>query len=224
MDRKRRIRSYYNSLASSYGRLHNYDYAGGDYFVSKSYSILKSHIDPDAKLILELGCGDGRFVEQMGQNTVGIDFSKNMVLQAKERCPANQFIVADIQTLPLRDGSFPCIYSVNVLYHFQNYQSVLSEAHRVLAKNGEYVLIDYNPLCPWWYVQSIIDRKVYLQRTLINLISLSGERFHFTPLRLVNKNVVRFFRRIEGVLEKTPLKSFGGFLLVVEKKNAKNEV
>lgn len=92
--------------------------------------------------VLDAGCGPG-FVaasaKLLGADVEGIDFSKGMVEQAKDRFPDINFAVADVEDLPARDETFDAVLSNIVLFHVTDPEKAMSEARRVLKPNGRFV-------------------------------------------------------------------------------------
>ena len=108
------------------------------------YSYLK-----DCKCVLDAGTGTGRFaiyLAQRGLNVVAIDSSKEMIEIARKKveqagCQHRiQFIVADIENLPLRDNSVDGLCSLIVLIHLDCRDYAVSELSRVLKSDGILVL------------------------------------------------------------------------------------
>lgn len=88
-------------------------------------------------LILDVGCGVGRWTEKMSaKNTViGMDISKFMVSMAKNTCKNRKcdFLVADASYIPFREGVFDLVISVTVLQHIldeRKFRHALSEMAR----------------------------------------------------------------------------------------------
>ena len=78
--------------------------------------------------ILDLGCGDGRFLSYAD---VGIDFSKGMIKRAKKK--GKNLICGSVLCLPFKDKSFDIAYMVDVLYAIEprKRKEALKEARRV---------------------------------------------------------------------------------------------
>ena len=72
-----------------------------------------------------------------GANAVGIDFSAEMVAEAKRQHPAVEFQEGDAEELPFPDGSFDAVVINFGLLHFARPEQALKEAHRVLRSRGK---------------------------------------------------------------------------------------
>jgi 2-polyprenyl-3-methyl-5-hydroxy-6-metoxy-1,4-benzoquinol methylase len=77
--------------------------------------------DLAGKLVLDVGCGMGRFAEvatRWGAHVVGIDLSLASEVAAKNLADRTATIFqADVFKLPFAPGSFDYIYSIGVLHH-----------------------------------------------------------------------------------------------------------
>ncbi len=108
-----------------------------------------SDLVPDGERLLDIGCGNGRFLgmlEGKSVNYTGIDFSEGLIAVARKRYhdqAHTTFIVGDALSLPFPDKSFDTVVSFAVLHHIPSraYRvQFLREAARV-AKPGSLVII-----------------------------------------------------------------------------------
>ena len=90
---------------------------------------------------LEVGVGSGRFAFPLGVK-LGIDPSKNMLREAKER--GIQVIQGVGEELPFRDGTFDFVLIVVTLCFVENPVNVLSKARRVLKSGGRLIVGEIN--------------------------------------------------------------------------------
>ena len=95
-------------------------------------------IPDDCKSLLEVGCGDGRILNQIKNNyktIYGVDISKEGL--KKVEVPTK---LADVSQLPFQDNSFDIVLCCEVLEHipYETYQKSLEELERVAKK---YILI-----------------------------------------------------------------------------------
>jgi ubiquinone/menaquinone biosynthesis C-methylase UbiE len=106
--------------------------------------------------ILDIGCGNGRnllYFAKRGFEVYGLDFSKEMVEQAKEMFKKNkieikekQLIVADMRNIPFENENFDYVISVASLHHLpkKDHQEAIEEIKRVLKRNGECIISVWN--------------------------------------------------------------------------------
>jgi SAM-dependent methyltransferase len=99
-------------------------------------------------VLLDVGCGHGlqtRLLARRAKRAVGVDLSGNAIGRAKanqtigrdaDRC---EFIATTIENAGFAENSFDRIFSVCVLEHIPDDESVLRECHRVLKPGGKLV-------------------------------------------------------------------------------------
>jgi len=116
-------------------------------------------IPPDVRTILDLGCGNGAFLNSLPDvyQAVGLDSSQEALKYVKTKA-----IHGDVAALPFESGSFDLVTCLEVLEHlpFGVFERALSELQRVSKK---YIIIsvpnneglDYYlvicPACRCWY-------------------------------------------------------------------------
>ena len=93
--------------------------------------------------VLDLGCGYGRVLDQLSvagyHNTVGTDFSKNMLVRCRSRYPQLTLVLNDGRTLPVRDRSVDAVLLFTVLTCIpgdDDQRALLAEITRVLRPGG----------------------------------------------------------------------------------------
>jgi arsenite methyltransferase len=98
--------------------------------------------------VADVGCGPGFYVlellEQVGPEgaVVGLDASPQMLAVAGRRCQGHQnvsFLEADATSLPLGDGGFDAVLTVQVLEYVDDVDAALAELLRVLRPGGRLV-------------------------------------------------------------------------------------
>lgn len=95
--------------------------------------------------VLEVGCGDGRFLEaaaHRGWKSFGLDFDAAAVAAARRRG-----VEADVGELTdgrYAAGSFDAIVMNNVIEHLWNPRETLAECHRILRPGGRLVMVTPN--------------------------------------------------------------------------------
>ncbi len=92
-------------------------------------------------LTLDLGCGDGRLLQQYG--AVGVDVSRDLVRVAAVRGPA---VVADVGHLPLAADAMTAAFAVLVLEHIADPEPFFAEAARVVAPGGTLAVVANHPV------------------------------------------------------------------------------
>jgi ubiquinone/menaquinone biosynthesis C-methylase UbiE len=93
--------------------------------------------------VLDMGCGAGRFCRiaaDRGARISGIDATAAFVQIARERIPAGEFRVGDMEHVPWPDNSFDVITGFNSFIFAADISGALREARRV-ARSGAHVAI-----------------------------------------------------------------------------------
>lgn len=90
---------------------------------------------------LDLGCGTGYFTRALAErfdasNGLALDIAEGMLNHARPLGGAQHFIAGDAERLPLQDSSCDLIFSSLAVQWCADFDSVLSEAFRVLKPGG----------------------------------------------------------------------------------------
>lgn len=118
---------------------------------------LLAHVPPGAP-VLDLACGSGpqslAWAER-GFRVTGIDFDHDLVVAGRRRvaeaapdAPVPAWTCGDATRLPYAAGSFDAVFCNSLLEHVPAWESVLSEAARVLRPGGVFVIYTTNRTCP----------------------------------------------------------------------------
>ena len=118
---------------------------------------LLAHLDAGAP-VLDLACGSGPHTlawAERGFRLTGIDFDPELLVAGRRRvaeaapqAPAPAWTCGDATCLPYAAGSFDAVFCNSLLEHVPAWESVLSEAARVLRPGGVFVMYTTNRTCP----------------------------------------------------------------------------
>lgn len=144
------VKDYYDATKFSIGKEER------DLFEreKKSLAYIKQHTA--AKDILDVGCGDGLFMdwlrealaERKGVSIWGVDYSKYKLGKAKEK--GHKVKWCDLEKgLPFKDKTFDVIYAAELIEHLYDPDFFLEECYRVLKDKG--VVIISTPNLHAWY-------------------------------------------------------------------------
>ena len=111
--------------------------------LSEEHFIKKTRTRPEDfkdKLVLDVGCGMGRFAEvvtRWGARVVGIDLSVAVEVAARNLLD-REFVgfQADVFSLPFAPESFDCIYSMGVLHHTPDCEKAFKVLPQYLKPGG----------------------------------------------------------------------------------------
>jgi 2-polyprenyl-3-methyl-5-hydroxy-6-metoxy-1,4-benzoquinol methylase len=105
----------------------------------------------EGELILDNGCGNGRFSVEMrkkGAYVIMLDVNRSLLKKAIRKARDEMlsqkvdFVLADMQSLPFRGDVFDKILCVHNLWYVPSYQTAVSEMLRTLKRNGQ-MLVDH---------------------------------------------------------------------------------
>ena len=149
--------------------------------------ILKNIDIDDKTTILDLGCGDGRFLKKLRDlnlnNTLyGLDISEKMLeLAHSKNIKKCKFDLGDSYYLPYSDGSIDLIVCLNSFHHYSTPELTIREIKRVLSIDGKVIIGDIFTLP---IIREIInlylpysksgDYKMYSKRNLDKLFNVEG--------------------------------------------------
>lgn len=99
------------------------------------------------KLVLDAGCGSGRFSEialGLGARLIAIDYS-SAVDAASENLNSENLLIAqgDLANLPIPSESLDFVYCIGVLQHTKDPERIVAELLRCLKPSGEITLTFY---------------------------------------------------------------------------------
>jgi SAM-dependent methyltransferase len=118
--------------------------------------------DLRGKLVLDVGCGMGRFAEvasRWGARVVGIDLSLASEVAAENLAGRDAvFFQADVFALPFRPESFDYIYSLGVLHHTPNCEQAFKSLPRLLKPGGRIAIWLYSKYNNWYKMSDIYRR------------------------------------------------------------------
>jgi SAM-dependent methyltransferase len=112
--------------------------------------------DLAGQLVLDAGCGGGRYARLVGLNgarVVGVDLS-DAVLKAAELCaglPDVSIVQADLLNLPLAEATFDMAYSIGVLHHSPDPRKAFAQVARCVKPGGR--------LSVWLYRKNTIVQE-----------------------------------------------------------------
>ena len=145
-NKKKEIIKKYNSSSSFYDSRYRQ-------IQETKYHIILKNFDLSRKVILDLGCGTGLFIEYLSRRKleqkknldyyVGLDISWNMLLEFRSKFEKLKgknisLLLSDIENLPFRDNQF---FSVLSLTSFQNLPDVkkgIKELLRVSRNRADF--------------------------------------------------------------------------------------
>jgi ubiquinone/menaquinone biosynthesis C-methylase UbiE len=152
MEMQERINAYWSKRAEEFSHFRLLDLAGPQRMVWRE--IISQQLPKrEGKLrALDAGTGAGFYafiLAELGCETTGIDYSQDMIDQAKANAamlhfPPVRFLQMDAQSMSFADESFDFIISRNVTWTVPEPEKVYSEWFRLLTPGGVVMNIDAN--------------------------------------------------------------------------------
>jgi ubiquinone/menaquinone biosynthesis C-methylase UbiE len=103
---------------------------------------------------LDAACGTGRHAVALaaaGRDVTGVDVSREMIVAAERKAPGANFLVGDLESLPLDDETFSLVVCGLALSHLPGIERATAELSRVLRPGGRLVIS-----CPHPYATSTL--------------------------------------------------------------------
>jgi cyclopropane fatty-acyl-phospholipid synthase-like methyltransferase len=116
--RKAIVRDAYDAVADAWGRARRAPQADAREraWLERFFAAL-----PNDASVLDLGCGSGApmLVEviERGYRAMGVDFSRQQLLQARSRCPRAALLQADIAEVEFESASFDGVIAYDSIWH-----------------------------------------------------------------------------------------------------------
>ncbi len=127
---------------------------------------------PAGGKILDLGCGNGRLLkvlESSGQkfDYLGVDFSANLLEQAKKQFPSFIFQLADMANINFPDNSFDAVCLVASFHHLpskKEREDLLKKIYSWLKPGGVLFMTNWNlwqPKYRQYFFKNIFKKRVW---------------------------------------------------------------
>ena len=145
------------------------------------WALVQQYDNSKLDVILDAGCGNGRFFETFPGSSakIGIDASLQLLRRVKKRGRGNFLVCGELEHLPFKDDLFDTVISCRVLQHLERQEKAVREMVRVLQPSGDLALELYNTWNP---------------KTVYKYIRMSPRlrRIFNAPFRLVFKSMSPF--------------------------------
>lgn len=184
------MKNFFDIVAPVYEKLH--------FGASKTFNKIESLVafePPD--IVIDLGGGSGRiakFLTNKVRKITVVDISEGMLKQCQQRHPDLSCIKAEAESLPFADNSVNKVIIIDAFHHFQNQKQVAREIKRVLAKNGQIIIEEFNPLRVVGKLVIIMEKIFLMNSTFYTPLSLtalfSSNGF---KVRIIDENMASYY-------------------------------
>ena len=174
------VRSLFNDLSPNYDRLNRLFSLGMD--IGWRRQLVGAITRQNPAKILDLACGSGDVAEMLKAalpkaQIVGLDFSRPLLTQAKERGLA-ELTEADALKLPFADGSFDAVTIAFGLRNFSDRKAGLREVARVLKQGAVFGLLEFTPPpMPWKLFWNLYLNQ--LMPLMAQIVARQGDSFRY---------------------------------------------
>lgn len=131
------------------------------------FDFVEKYLHPDC-FVLEIGAGAGHLsnhCKKYTQNVVTLDFSIHMIKASKKKYPQLDVCIADAEKfLPFKDASFDVVVCSEVFEHFYNVTRNIQEMHRILKKQGIYIIKTPNKTIEYFY-NMLMHKNTYYHKS-----------------------------------------------------------
>lgn len=152
---------YFEGLGEKFDAyISDYDVERRQYLV---FSQLLKNRNLERSVVLEVGCGTGRFSEQivkLGADLTVLDIGPNLVKEVTRKVSCTG-VVGDACKLPLSDESFDIVISSECIEHTPFPKQAIREMCRVCRYGGFVCITSPNKL---WYPILVIAQKLGLRK------------------------------------------------------------
>jgi len=181
--------------------------------------------------ILDVGCGEGRFIVQNPEKIKGLDWNKDSIKECQQK--GYQVVKGDARKLPFKKESVPAIHCSHLIEHFppQDVHQILSEFNRILKPRG--ILVIRTPLL--WskfysdlthvrpYNPEVMTRYLCSQRQIQHSLKPISQDYQVVSLQWRYQPIVvgnKYFDLIFNALNRWgfPWLKRNGYLLVMKKR------
>lgn len=167
-----KIKNLFNKIAKNYDKLNDIISFGMQKFIK--YNCIKLLDKNKNSTLLDLCTGTGDLITIAKiENSIGVDFSENMLEEAKKKHPKYKFIQADCTELPFENNIFDIITISYGLRNIENREKALKEIYRVLRPNGQFLHLDFG--------NNNIIRRIFekIVPTLVKLLNADDDAYKY---------------------------------------------
>jgi ubiquinone/menaquinone biosynthesis C-methylase UbiE len=151
--------------------------------------------------VLDLGCGDGRFTKDLEarfDRVYAVDFSDNMLKEAKKLCKATKFFNCNLEDdFPKFDIKFDAIICKLLLMYIRNLNNIAANSYRYLCQNGFLIISVTHPLK--WLTQANYQGYLHESEIKYPIANIHNTEIEFSSRTI--QSYINTFTKYGFVLE-----------------------
>lgn len=160
-----------NSFGEEWQAFHGFEESEIEKLGDEYFDIITPEMLNKQSLVLEVGCGSGRFIKYLSDKAgfiVGVDpshavFAADELIGKKENV---MLVKAAANDLPFADNTFDFVYSIGVLHHIPDTQKAMQACVQKVKKGGYF----------FTYLYYDLDNRGFLFRSIFHLSTLLRKR------------------------------------------------
>jgi len=151
-------------------------------------ALLKKYSHKIPVSLLDMGCGSGGhdiYFEKLGYDVVGVDISKNMIIEARNRESSCEYLHGDVTNIKL-DRCFDVVVS---LFHVINYQVKTDDLLSMFSNVYDHLNDDGIFLFDFWHGPAVLKDNPYTRVRRVETKDASIIRVATPKMNVVNNRV-----------------------------------
>ena len=171
-------------------------------------SVLRDLLGSTEGRTLDLGCGDGQALPLLGDEVIGVDLSRRLLLRALDRAPVVRCRLPDLSWV--REGSIDRAVAVGVLELLPDASEFFEQVHAAVRSGGTLAVVMNHPVATAAGSEPLVDEAGeviwrwgrYLERgTLVEPAGHRTVELHHRPMGELLTTAAAAGWRLEHLIE-----------------------
>ncbi len=147
----------------------------------------------NCKKILDVGCGEGRFISNDPKRIEGIDQNEKSLKICQQK--GYHVISGDVTQLPFKDQQFDAVHCAHVIEHLlpKEAYAIIKEIDRVLKPGGIFCL--RTPMLHNGFYNDFTHVKPYHPEAILHYLESDGAQRTYDDMRISYKKIALVYRR-----------------------------
>lgn len=176
------------------------DFTGSVQYRNKLRSIVRKKIAGSS--IIDVGCGNGLLLAQIHDpNIIGVDFSHQMIREAKKRQPNAHYVVASAEHLPFKAKVCDIAVCIDMLHHLDADKKQLAAIDELIRISRKQVIFEIKTkdfLTPVRTAMMAVLRLLCFKKKIKNL-PLKGMAYHSMKLCRLAESLKNYRKSVKMI-------------------------